>query len=93
MTFFEAVLLKCLTNPRNMSFFTDINQNPVSDLVKLRSQKKVKNPCTCLEAAGGLQEVEASKFKDIRHMKMIRFSVVRAGRFYPPGNNSDINFC
>ena len=30
-----------------------------------------------------VQEVEAPRFQDIRHMKMVRLSALRTGRLYP----------
>jgi len=32
----------------------------------------------------GFQEVEAPRFEDSRHMKMVRMSALRAGHLYPP---------
>jgi hypothetical protein len=34
----------------------------------------------------GVPEVEAPRFQGIRHMKVLRLSAIRTGRFYPPGN-------
>jgi hypothetical protein len=31
----------------------------------------------------GFQEVEAPKYQDNRHMKVVRFSALRTGRLYP----------
>ena len=33
----------------------------------------------------GLQEVEAPRFLDNRHLKVVRLSALRTGRLYPPG--------
>jgi len=41
----------------------------------------------------GFQEVEAPRFQDIRHMKVVRLSAVRTGRVYPPGNIPCTHFC
>ena len=41
------------------------------------------NPITGLDRPWGFQEVEASRFKDSRHMKVVRLSALRIGRFYP----------
>ena len=38
---------------------------------------------TGLDRPRGYKEVEASKFQDIRHMKVVRLSALRTGRFYP----------
>jgi hypothetical protein len=32
------------------------------------------------------QEVEAPRFQDSRHMKVVRLSVLRTDHLYPPGN-------
>ena len=40
-----------------------------------------------------LQEGEAPTFQDSRHMKMVRLSVLRTGRLYPPGNIPGTHFC
>jgi len=34
----------------------------------------------------GFQEVEASRFRDSRHMKVVRLSALRTGRHYLKGN-------
>ena len=41
----------------------------------------------------GFQEVDAPKFQDNRHMKVVRLSALRTGRLYPPGNIPGNNFC
>jgi hypothetical protein len=40
----------------------------------------------------GFQEVEASRFLDDRHMKVVR-SALRTGRLYPPGNIPGTHVC
>jgi hypothetical protein len=40
-----------------------------------------------------LQEVEAYRFWDSRHMTVVRLSVLRTGRLYPPGNIPGTYFC
>jgi hypothetical protein len=40
----------------------------------------------------GFQEVEAPRFQDIRHMKVVRSSL-HTGRLYPPGNILGTHFC
>jgi hypothetical protein len=42
------------------------------------------NPITGLDRPWGFQEVEAPRFHDNRHMKMVRLSALRTGRLYPP---------
>jgi len=41
------------------------------------------NRITGLDRPRGFQEVEASKFKDIGHMKVVRLSALRTSRLYP----------
>ena len=40
-------------------------------------------PLTGLDRPGGFQEVEAPRFQDSRHMKVVRLSVLGTGRLYP----------
>ena len=47
---------------------------------------KQSNPITGLDRPRGFQEVEAPRFQDNRHMKVVRLSALRTGRLYPPGN-------
>ena len=39
------------------------------------------------------QKFEASRFRDNRHMKVVKLSIVRNGRLYPSVNIPDIHFC
>jgi hypothetical protein len=41
----------------------------------------------------GFQEVEAPRFLDSRHMKVVRLSALRTGRVYAPGNIPGTHFC
>jgi len=42
----------------------------------------------------GFQEVEAPRFQDSRHMKVVRLSALRTDRLYPQERNiSGIHFC
>jgi hypothetical protein len=41
-------------------------------------RKRYNNPCTDLYRPWGIQEVEASKFRDNRHMKVVRLSAPAA---------------
>jgi hypothetical protein len=45
--------------------------------------KSKSNPITGLDRPLGFQEVEAPRFIDNRHMKVVRLSVLRTGRLYP----------
>jgi hypothetical protein len=42
------------------------------------------NPITGLDNPWGFQEVEAPRFLDNRHMKVVGLSGIRTGRLYPP---------
>ena len=39
------------------------------------------------------QEVEAPRFQDNRHMKVVRLSALSTGRLYPPGIIPGTHFC
>jgi len=52
-------------------------------IVGRTSEKVKKNPCTGLDRPRGLQEVEAARFQDSRHMEVARLSALRTGRLYP----------
>jgi len=41
----------------------------------------------------GFQEVEAPKFRDNRHTKMVMLSALHTGRLYPQGNITGTYFC
>jgi hypothetical protein len=42
---------------------------------------------------GESQEVEAPRFQDNRHMKVVRLSALRTGRLYSPRNIPGTHFC
>jgi hypothetical protein len=50
-------------------------------------------PTTGLNRPLGLQEVEAPRFLDNWHMKVVRLSDLRTGRLYPPRDISGNHFC
>jgi hypothetical protein len=54
--------------------------------------KKKSSPITGLDRPTGFQEVEAPRFLDSRHLKVVRLSAVRTGRVYPPGNIPGTHF-
>ena len=45
--------------------------------------KGYSNPITHLSRPRGFQEVEAPRFQDIRHIKVVRLSALRTGHLYP----------
>jgi hypothetical protein len=51
------------------------------------------SPITGLDRPLGLEEVEAPRFLDNRHMKVVRLSALRTGRVYPPGNIPGTHLC
>jgi hypothetical protein len=55
----------------------------VTKLLKMLPEKS--NPITGLDRPLGSQEVEAPRFLDNRHMKVVRLSSLRTRRLYPPG--------
>jgi len=50
------------------------------------------NPITGLDRPWGFQEVEAPRFQDSGHMKVIKLSALRIGRLYPAANISSTHF-
>jgi len=57
------------------------------------NDKKVKSdPITGLDRPWGFQEVDAPRFQDNRHMKVV-MSTLHTGRLYPPGNIPGSHFC
>jgi hypothetical protein len=45
--------------------------------------KRYSNPTTGLDRPLGFQEVEATRFIDNRHMKVVKLSALRTSRLYP----------
>jgi hypothetical protein len=45
---------------------------------------KKSNPITGLDRPWGFQEVEAPRFQDNKHIKVVRLSALRTGRLTPP---------
>jgi hypothetical protein len=56
-------------------------------------QAHYNNPITGLDRPLGFQEVEAPRFLDNRHMKVVKLAALRTGRLYPPGNIPSTHFC
>jgi hypothetical protein len=55
--------------------------------------KVESNSITGLDRPLGFQEVEAPRFIDNRHIKVVRLSALRTGRLYLPGKTPGTNFC
>jgi hypothetical protein len=51
------------------------------------------DPITGLDRPWGFQEVEAPRFQDSQHMKVVRLSALCVGHLYPPGNIDETHFC
>jgi hypothetical protein len=62
-------------------------------LTIFKESKKVQQPHYRPGQALRVQEVEAHRFIDNRHMKVVRLSALRTGRLYPSGNTSGTHFC
>ena len=56
-------------------------------------RKKVKQSHYSPGQALRVPEVEAPRFQDSRHMKVVRLASQRTGRLYPPGNIPGTHFC
>ena len=54
--------------------------------------KKGKSKAVPLQAWTGFQEVEAPRFQDNRHMKVVRLPALRTCRLYPPGSIPGTHF-
>jgi hypothetical protein len=55
--------------------------------------RRKSNPTTGLDRTWGFQRVEASRFQDNRHMKVVRLSALCTSRLYPPGIIPGTHFC
>ena len=53
----------------------------------------ISNAITGLGRPLGLQEVEAVRFLDNRHMNVVRLSALCTGRLYPLGTIPGTHFC
>jgi hypothetical protein len=64
-------------------YFTNIKRHLILTSVSLRTSRYFKgNPFTDLDRPRGFQEVEAPRFQDNRHMKVVRLSALRTGHLY-----------
>ena len=54
-----------------------------SSISQLQLPLQKSNPITDLDRPRGFQEVEAPRFQDNRHMKVVRLSALHIGRLYP----------
>jgi len=65
-----------------------------SRLQTIMSQIKQRqsNPVTGLDRPWGIQEVEAHRFQDSGHMKVVSLSALRTGRLFYPGNIPGTHF-
>ena len=55
--------------------------------------KGESNPITGMDRPWGFQEGESPRFKENRHMKVVRLSALRTGRLNPPENIPGTHFC
>ena len=58
-----------------------------------KHHKAKSNPITDLDRPRGFQEVEAPRFQDSRHIKMVTFLALHTGRFYPQEIFPGTHFC
>jgi len=58
-----------------------------------KTKVKQSNPITGLDRPRGIQGVEAPRFQDSRHMKVVRLSALSTSRLYPPENIPGTHFC
>ena len=84
------IYLPILFSSKIYVYFTPIWQQATCTSIR---GKKVKQPPYKPGEAWEFQEVEISRFYDIRHMKVVRLSSLRTGRLYPTGNIPDTHFC
>jgi len=57
------------------------------------TDKGKANPLQACTGPEGFQELEAPRFQDNRHMKVVRLSALGIGHLYPPGNIPGTHFC
>ena len=55
--------------------------------------ERYSNPIIALDRPRGFQEVEAPRFQDSRHIKVVRLSALCTGRLYPPKSIPGTHFC
>ena len=55
--------------------------------------ERYSNLITGLDRPWGFQKVEAPRFQDNQHMKVVRLSALGTDRLYPPGNIPGTHFC
>jgi len=71
-----------MTNLPHISFFINALSQSYREFYFVFVCKRQSNPIADLDRPWGFQEVEASRFQDIRHMKVVRLSALRTGRLY-----------
>jgi hypothetical protein len=60
---------------------------------RICTRYRYSNAITGLDRPLGLQEVEAVRFIDNRHILVVRLSALSTGRLYPTGNIPGTHFC
>ena len=61
--------------------------------IRNKSKKKKAIPLQVWTGPWGFQEVEAPRFQDNRHMKLVRLSALSTGCLYPQRNIPGTHFC
>jgi hypothetical protein len=102
-TWYTVLLVLCLSDRRSLLYYCVVLfkyscccHSVTGSLICLScgdKRKRYSNPITGLDRPLGFQEVEAPRFVDNRHMKVLRLSALRTGRLYPPGNIPGTHFC
>ena len=73
--------IRCLETEGNNSYSL-----PAYSVVNITDEGKGKGkpiPLQALDRPCGFQEVEAPRFQDNQHMKVVKLSALRTGRLYP----------
>ena len=66
-----------------LSVTHEVLQHVSSQCHRVLQRRPTKNPITALDRPWGFQEVEAPRFQDNRHMKVVGLSALHTGRLYP----------
>ena len=81
----------CVPRLRKKTVLSNHTVYPSNGYQRIRGVKI--NPITGLNRPSGFKEVEAPRFQDIRHKKVVRLSALRSGRLYFPRNSPGTHFC
>jgi hypothetical protein len=85
----EDFLMSQMNAMNTEQLLSILSENAVSIYMEGKSKS---NPITGLDKPRGFQEVEAPRFQDNRHTKVVRLSALRTGHLYPPRKYSWYSF-